>query len=278
MSRSRNWCYTLNNYSEGEYDALKEYDCIYNIIGKEVGENGTPHLQGYIEFKNAKRLDTLKNFNQRIHWEIRKGSAEQAIKYCEKDNNYIEIGTRPKKNPGKRTDLDDVADLIKEGGLHEDVCEQFTTTYIKFHKGIDRAISLNQNDRSSPPEVIWRWGKAGVGKTRYAVEKHESHYIKDGTQWWDGYRQEEAIIIDDFDGRWPYRDLLRLLDRYKYQGQTKGGYVKINSPYIYITCEYPPEHFWEGNELAQIKRRLSQVTEVPGNTSGDLNLNEIYNF
>lgn len=102
--------------------------------------------------------------------------------------------------------------------------------------------------------------------------------------WWDGYEQQEAIIIDDFDGKWPYRDLLRLLDRYPYQGQYKGGYVKINSPYIYITCEYSPSFFWRGNEFAQIHRRLSEikhlgptgatnvtdVTEVAGNTGQPL--------
>jgi len=81
--------------------------------------------------------------------------------------------------------------------------------------------------------------------------------------WWDGYEQQEAIIIDDFDGKWPYRDLLRLLDRYPYQGQFKGGYFKVNSPYIYITCEFAPSYFWQGNEYAQVFRRLKEVKYVP---------------
>jgi len=54
--------------------------------------------------------------------------------------------------------------------------------------------------------------------------------------------------------------LLRLLDKYPYQGQIKGGYVKINSNII-ITCEFPPEYFWKGNELAQITRRINKIFE-----------------
>lgn len=109
---------------------------------------------------------------------------------------------------------------------------------------------------------------------RQPVEKHKTYYIKDGTQWWDEYEQQEAIIIDDFDGKWPFRDLLRLLDRYPYQGQFKGGYVPINSPFIYITCEHPPDWFWgpmakapltgdrSANELAQMLRRIDEIVHV----------------
>ena len=116
--------------------------------------------------------------------------------------------------------------------------------------------------RESPPEVIWRWGLAGTGKTRYCIEKHPSHYIKDGTSWWDNYTQQEAIIIDDFDNNIPYRTLLRIIDRYSCQGQVKGSYVQINSPFIYITCEHPPEKYWSDNELKQILRRITSVQEI----------------
>ena len=90
--------------------------------------------------------------------------------------------------------------------------------------------------------------------------------MKDGTPWWDGYTNQDVILIDDFDGKWPFRDLLRLLDRYPYQGQIKGGYVKINSPHIYITCEFPPADIYQpGNELNQIIRRLDIILQCNEN-------------
>lgn len=261
---TRNNCFTLNNYTEDEYESIKCWAFDYIVVGKELGEEKTPHLQGYVEWGRSVRFQTLKKLNGRIHWEKRMGTPDQAATYCKKEGNFWESGLISEQ--GKRSDLEQVVDMIKNKKSKDEIAENFGSTFVKYHKGIECLINSMQKDRTEPPFVTWLWGKAGTGKTRTPVEKHVSHYIKDGTMWWNGYQQDEAIIIDDFDGHWPYRDLLRLLDRYKYQGQTKGGYVKINSPYIYITCEYPPSHFWSGNELDQVLRRINSVAEVVGNT------------
>jgi len=44
MERSRNFVFTLNNYTTEEVELVKEWDCKYLIFGKEIGESGTPHL------------------------------------------------------------------------------------------------------------------------------------------------------------------------------------------------------------------------------------------
>lgn len=90
--RSRRWCFTLNNYTNAEYDTILKY-CIDTqsqyIIGKEVGENNTPHLQCYFEFKNARSLATLKGINNRAHYEKAKGTKKDNFIYCSKEHNYI---------------------------------------------------------------------------------------------------------------------------------------------------------------------------------------------
>ncbi len=258
-SRSRGWCFTLNNPLDDEIKLIKEIECRYVIYEPEIGQSGTPHLQGYVEFDQIKRLSALKKILERAHWEARRGTPQEASQYCKKEGKQVERGELPKQ--GKRSDLTEIAERVRDGVSLAEIAEEKPALYAMFHRGLEALQYIQRKDRTESPTVTWLWGKTGSGKTRQAT-KANSFYIKDSTKWWDGYDQQEVIVIDDFDGSWPFRDLLRLLDRYPYQGQTKGGYVKINSPHIYITCDKPPENFWFGGEFEQIRRRISVVTEV----------------
>lgn len=86
--RSRRWCLTLNNYTENDIKNLTQFFNEY-VIGREVGKNGTPHLQGYFENKSAVRFKTLKKEFARGHWEKPKGNKKQNFEYCIKEGNYI---------------------------------------------------------------------------------------------------------------------------------------------------------------------------------------------
>jgi hypothetical protein len=96
---SKYWCFTLNNYTPEEEKALislgnDDTGCLsYLIYGREKGSNGTPHLQGYVEFRSRTRLASAKNKLgiQRIHLERRLGTAAQAAVYCKKDGDYFEV-------------------------------------------------------------------------------------------------------------------------------------------------------------------------------------------
>lgn len=86
MSAAKNWCFTLNNYTEKEYVQMCNYGrpVTYICIGKEVGEKGTPHLQGYISLEKKQKIPFLKKLNSRAHWEIAKGTPQQNYEYCTK--------------------------------------------------------------------------------------------------------------------------------------------------------------------------------------------------
>jgi len=87
------WVFTLNNYTDNDYKSIKklcsEY-CRCAVIGKEVGEQGTPHLQGYIEFKTKARPKSKFKFTNKIHWEKghRKSTRDQNYAYCTKDGDF----------------------------------------------------------------------------------------------------------------------------------------------------------------------------------------------
>ena len=91
INPAKRWCFTLNNYTDDEICSIVPIitkKCSIGIIGKEVGENGTPHLQGYIEFKSKTR--PLTHFkSKRIHWEKCKGNRDSNIEYCSKEGNVF---------------------------------------------------------------------------------------------------------------------------------------------------------------------------------------------
>lgn len=260
MQRSRSWCFTINNWTEDDVRLVKTTGATYIVFGFEKGETeGTQHLQGYIEFADAKTLNKMKKLLPRAHLEIKRGTADQAAEYCKKDGHYVEFGEISHQGLAQG-----IVDATTKILAHESLSEIATSdpvTFVRYHKGLERLHYINETDRETKPTVVWLWGLAGTGKTREACNC-DSFYIKDGTQWWDGYDFQQRIVIDDFDGHWPFRDFLRLLDRYPYQGQFKGGYLKINSPEIYITCEHSPEHWWCHNELAQVTRRIDKVINL----------------
>lgn len=269
MSRSRNWCFTINNYSNEEIEKCNNVECNYIIYGDETGAEGTPHLQGYLEFKDAKTLSSVKKMlGGRAHLEIRRGTPLQASDYCKKEGKFVERGEL--SHQGKRTDLEEIADLVKTGGI-EKVVEERPDAFIKYGKNIERLSELlmKPRDMNKPPTIKWLWGSAGVGKTKSATANCDSFYTWNSTKWWNGYRQQQRIVIDDFDydvsddkSLAKYRYLLRLLDRYPIQVETKGGMIHINSPEIFITCEFPPDHYWTDNKLLQITRRLDEIVHI----------------
>lgn len=63
QAQQRNWCFTLNNYTEPECDSIpdsigrpfgkgSEPNAItYIAFAEETGATGTPHLQGYLQLR-----------------------------------------------------------------------------------------------------------------------------------------------------------------------------------------------------------------------------------
>lgn len=99
-TRTRYWCWTLNNYTQEECDHirnLQHHDNVrYITYGIEVGEGGTPHLQGFIYLFRHQKFPYLKNLlGQRVHLEAMRGQPGEAISYCHKQGEYWEHGERP---------------------------------------------------------------------------------------------------------------------------------------------------------------------------------------
>ena len=148
---AKKWCFTMNNYLDSSISSI--FECLdiqdISIIGREVGENGTPHLQGFIEFKNKTRPMTKVKI-QGIHWIKCKGDKASNIKYCSKDGDFE---CHNMKRPKCRS-----LNILKEEDLRE------------FQKDIDYIFKNEPHER----DLFWFYGNVNLGKTDIA--KYVSHH------------------------------------------------------------------------------------------------------
>jgi len=91
QGKCKDWCFTINNPRRshpgrpGDLELIKSWVFNYLVVQLEVGEEGTPHLQGFVQFPKEMRLKQLKkDCHKKAHWEPRRGSAYQASHYCKK--------------------------------------------------------------------------------------------------------------------------------------------------------------------------------------------------
>lgn len=89
--RSRNWSFTLNNYTEKHVEKIMAQNIGKIIVGKETGNSGTKHLQGYLELTNPRTLTGLKKALEinEIHLEPSYKNRHANMNYCLKDNDIL---------------------------------------------------------------------------------------------------------------------------------------------------------------------------------------------
>jgi hypothetical protein len=246
MSRGKYWCWTLNNPTEEEVGSIKDptEDVTYICFGREIAPGtGTPHLQGYVEFRRKFRIGGIKQLNGfgRMHLERRKGTQEEAIEYCRKDGEFEEYGTRTVTQQGRRSDLEAIKRKLDDGMSMADIADQHFGDFIRYGKGLQRYVNLKK-PRYREVVVYCLWGHSGVGKTRSVYEREENLFICPDSklQWFDGYQGEPAVLIDDFRGTERSGFLLQLLDRYPLRVPVKGDFVAWAPERIYITSNIAP--------------------------------------
>lgn len=134
ISPANAWCFTLNNWSEKEYEFLSSKlldlsEKYFYIVGKEVGESGTPHLQGYIALRERKKkfrpLPTFAvsrtntsfeppQITNAIHFEKAKGNLRQNYLYCSKDGDFITNIPKPALTVAEATEVLEKPAIIVE--------------------------------------------------------------------------------------------------------------------------------------------------------------------
>lgn len=264
----RTWCYTLNNYTDDEINKLKVLTVKMHRCAKEVGENGTPHLQGAITFERTYRMAALKKLFPRAHW--KPGITIDPENYCIKGEIIIDIVNREQ---GKRTDLAEAIEVGRTEGYRE-MAIAHPETFVKYHRGLKELLfTIEEPKEWYDTKVYIFWGPTGSGKSRKARQMDPNLYNipepNNGSLWFDGYRGQKTILLDDFYGWIKYHTLLQITDGYPYQAPTKGSFVHRQWDTVIITSNKPPEKWYNRDEINALKRRITSiehvtVTEVSG--------------
>lgn len=235
--RFRRCCFTLNNWTSDELTQITDsFKSWRYIIGKEIGEKGTPHLQGYVDFGGQVYFKTLQVIAPRAHWERAKGSERQNIIYCSKDDDYIIHGFTIQIS--RKSRLMKKYDAVIWKDWQSDILD---------------IINNDPNDRT----INWIVDEKGAnGKsflTKYLYLKYDA-IVANGKK--DNvYNQINnwLILHPDEDPRLIVLDIPRhnleyinygLLESIKnglfYSGKYEGGICAFNSPHVFVFANVHP--------------------------------------
>lgn len=279
---SKSWEITINNFTDDDVNLLRSWENDVNAItiAEEVGEQGTPHLQGRITFKRAYRLTALKKLHPQAHWEVTK--AKQDTLYMRKKDSKIIIDKAC--GQGKRSDLDAVEQNIKAGYSLKRIAEENTKAMIKYARGIEATYYHIQNG-DEPYETpdcrgMWIYGIPGCGKTSSVLNHYgRSNIYWKSTKgdWFCGYTNQAVILLDDYGKKSTCQwDLMkRWMDRYDVTGERKGGNVQLSHDVFVITSNYTPEEIF-ANDPAMLQAVLRRCVVHNMNESQEIAWREVF--
>lgn len=229
---SKRWCFTWNNYPS---DGLETLETIFRtftidyVIGREVGEHGTPHLQGYIECKQKIRPVEKLKLPQSIHWEKCKGGRRANLDYCTKDGDYVHSA---KLKPPRPLRL-----ITPRDGWQKDIVE---------------LVKTEPDDRS----IHWYWDEVGaIGKTslcKYLTVKYgaitlggKAHDIRNGIVEYvkTNGNTPDIVLVNltrSMEQYMSWEGLENIKDMYFYSGKFEGGMVCGPPPHLIVFANFPP--------------------------------------
>jgi len=231
---------------------------------KELGEGGFIHWQVVCQSRKKCTITALKQcFCNEAHVEFTRSAA--ADQYVWKEDTRVadsqfEVGSKSLKR-NSSADWDSVWDFAKAGDLLSipaDIRIRSYHTLKRIRKDYDTA-PFRPNI-----QVYVFTGVSGSGKShRMFQEAGPDYYIKSSTtKWWDGYRGESNVIIDEFRGQIAVEHLLKWCDKYPTFVEEKGGQQALKAERIWISSNKPIEEWYPDIDcltLAALKRRV-QIT------------------
>ena len=185
MTSVRKWCFTLNNYSAEDELLLSTLypDTVrYLIYGREVGENGTPHLQGFAWFNGRKSMRQAKMaLGHRCHLEVCRGNPSQNRDYCSKDGDFEEFGQLT-DDAGKRSDWDQYKEFLQgfDGWPTDfDIADRFPALFGRYNRGCREMRKLMCRQVPTVEGDLRDWQVDLVSRLAEPPDDRKIHFVVD---------------------------------------------------------------------------------------------------
>lgn len=292
--QSKYWCFTINN-EQYKDSTLPTRVFQYCVMGNEVGDNGTPHIQGFLVMNVRTTLSRMKSLLPRAHLEVMRDiDPINASNYCKKGEQSKEEWKLLKdKGPnfGLNADWFESGDLLAidhrggasggnakrarytecieaaEKGDFTTIKENHPDMYWNSYHTMKRIAMDNPKKCSNLKELKneWIYGRPGIGKSRRARFENPDHYIKSHNKWWLGYKLEPTVLIDDLgrtDAVWIGEYLKQWADHYPFPAETKGDGSVLRPERIIVTSNYTIEELFPEQQLQDALLRRFNVVHM----------------
>jgi len=263
-----NWkaCYWICTSPAADFKPHLPANAAYIKGQREIGESGYDHWQFIVYFKQQQRLGAIKKtLGDTVHAEPTRSDAAEA--YVWKDDTAVdgtrfEFGTKSIKR-NKASDWDNIRRIAEQGLLESSDIP--SDIYVRCYHSLrsiakDHAVPAFRGKQL----VHVYWGKSGAGKSyRAFLECGDKFYLKSPTtKWWDGYRGQENIVIDEFRGVVDISHVLKWLDETPCSVEIKGSQVPLMSKKWWITSNIGPSEWYpnlDHETKCALMRRISCV-------------------
>lgn len=250
-SRARCWSFTLNNHTDEDVAQLHTSvfpQCDKYVVQEEVGEGGTPHLQGFLHFKSGRTFTTVKKLLPSAHIEVAR-NRYAAAKYCEKTETSTGRRWKSGYEPKKRLCRDPLADKVpypwQDEILHliETEPDDRTIHWYWEPEGCSGKTTLAKHICLTHPSAIYVCGKANDMK--FAImESKEIPTICIV----DFVRSSESFVS--------YQGLEELKNGIFFSGKYKSGMKIFNPPHMIVLANFPPD----SSKMSADRWAISKIT------------------
>jgi len=252
--QTKYWCFTINNPHE---QLVFDPDVVgFAVWQLERGERGTLHYQGYVEFKESKRLTGAKRyFGCNPHLESRRGSQTDCIAYCTKESSRV-LGPWKFGEPAVVSGLVGFVARLRDGTALRTAALDDVETFSRYRCSLQQIASWVEPRKWRDVRCFYLVGPTGTGKSSlvYDTFGYENVYTlaSQAPLWFDRYAGQRVLFIDEFEGTIVREALLRILDGHPYDGPVKGGFVGAQWSVVVVCSNVD---FYSGFDAA-LKRRF----------------------